>query len=188
MPTETYQAEAPQLVVAAGPATISTTTVADNGGRLSKLADTGPPLVDLDTTLSHPGSVRINVKGAFIVDQGSTTPASSSGRGSPNHHETKDIRLPNHTAVVSHIAIDVCSATKAFPTCSPYPSLAVCSRSDGRVSLGGDAPAAMMSWVRCRALADTVHPLDRRLPRQASLLLARSALDRARWQAEFCQL
>ncbi|KAK3694817.1 fumble-domain-containing protein [Podospora appendiculata] len=73
---------------------------------------------EIDTTLSHPGSVRINVKGAFIVDQQeSTTPTGTdsngiangpgSGRASPTNHETKDIRLPNHTAVVSHIAIDI---------------------------------------------------------------------------------
>lgn len=63
---------------------------------------------EIDETLSHPGSVRINVKGAFIVDQDSATPTSPNGRsGSPGHHETKDIRLPNHTAVVSHIAVDV---------------------------------------------------------------------------------
>ncbi|KAK0717137.1 fumble-domain-containing protein [Lasiosphaeria miniovina] len=59
----------------------------------------------IDTTLSHPGSVRINVKGAFIVDLEST--ASNGRTGSPHNHETRDIRLPNHTAVVSHIAIDI---------------------------------------------------------------------------------
>jgi type II pantothenate kinase len=64
---------------------------------------------EIDTTLSHPGSVRINVKGAFIVDRDGGSPtATANGRSSPNgHHETKDIRLPYHTAVVSHIAIDV---------------------------------------------------------------------------------
>jgi type II pantothenate kinase len=92
-----YQADAPHLVVSSPDAASAS---ASASGLMAEVAD-------LDTTLSHPGSVRINVKGAFIVDQGSTTPASSNGRGSPNHHETKDIRLPNHTAVVSHIAIDV---------------------------------------------------------------------------------
>ncbi len=60
---------------------------------------------EIDSTIGHPGSVRINVKGAFIVDSASATPAN--GRASPEHHQTKDIRLPNHHAVVSHIAIDV---------------------------------------------------------------------------------
>jgi len=65
---------------------------------------------EIDSTITHPGSVKINVKGAFIVDQ---EPASPGSAGSENlnggTHDTKDIRLPNHTAVVSHIAVDVCS-------------------------------------------------------------------------------
>ncbi|KAK3990875.1 putative pantothenate kinase [Cladorrhinum sp. PSN332] len=69
---------------------------------------------EIDETLSHPGSVRINVEGAFIVDQEAGSPTSSDGggsnhgrSGSPGRHETSDIRLPNHTGVVSHIAIDI---------------------------------------------------------------------------------
>lgn len=62
---------------------------------------------EIDSTIIHPGSVKINVKGAFIVDQGSGSPNGSGLNG--GSHETKDIRLPNHTAVVSHIAIDVYS-------------------------------------------------------------------------------
>lgn len=50
------------------------------------------------TTFDKPGSVRINVSGAFIVDDET---------GSPVRHETKDIRLPHHTTDVSHIAVDV---------------------------------------------------------------------------------
>lgn len=75
---------------------------------------TATTTAEIDSTIQHPGSVRINVKGAFIVDQGSSSPNGAShnphARGSsPDHHQTKDIRLPNHTAVVSHIAIDVSS-------------------------------------------------------------------------------
>ncbi|PNY26249.1 Pantothenate kinase [Tolypocladium capitatum] len=77
---------------------------------------------EIDNTITRPGSVRINVKGAFIVDPDTSTPAlvngrqgngrqgngqQGNGRGSPTHHETSDIRLPNHTAVVSHIAVDI---------------------------------------------------------------------------------
>jgi type II pantothenate kinase len=76
---------------------------------------TATDLVEIDETLSHPGSVRINVKGAFIVDQDTATPTTPDGRsGSPGRHETKDIRLPNHTAVVSHIAIDVRRAPESL--------------------------------------------------------------------------
>jgi len=122
MPTDIYQAEAPQMsltspqdgVTSGAESRHGMTNIQDNHYSL-RVADAGngaPMEVDLDTTLSHPGSVRINVKGAFIVDgEGTSTPlstTSSNGRGSPSHgHDTKDIRLPNHTAVVSHIAIDV---------------------------------------------------------------------------------
>jgi type II pantothenate kinase len=64
---------------------------------------------EIDSTISHPGSVRINVKGAFIADgtEQPTTPANGYSNGNGSYHEGKDIRLPNHTAVVSHIAVDV---------------------------------------------------------------------------------
>jgi hypothetical protein len=55
----------------------------------------------------HPGNVRINVQGAFIVDEEQP----STPRSEDYEHDPKDIRLPNHTAVVSHIALDV-SLTK----------------------------------------------------------------------------
>ncbi|WYZ39058.1 hypothetical protein EsH8_III_000972 [Colletotrichum jinshuiense] len=61
---------------------------------------------EIDNTIIRPGSVRINVKGAFIVDPDASSPRDN-GRGSPTHHETSDIRLPNHHAVVSHIAVDI---------------------------------------------------------------------------------
>ncbi len=63
---------------------------------------------EIDNTIIHPGSVKINVKGAFIVDNNIDS-GSPDGHGYSNggSHETKDIRLPNHTAVVSHIAVDV---------------------------------------------------------------------------------
>ena len=65
---------------------------------------------EIDSTITHPGSVKINVKGAFIVDQDSGSPNGTSGNvnGTTGSYDTKDIRLPNHTAVVSHIAVDVC--------------------------------------------------------------------------------
>ena len=60
---------------------------------------------EIDSTIIHPGSVKINVKGAFIVDQDSGSPPSTAVNGAS--YDTKDIRLPFHTAVVSHIAVDV---------------------------------------------------------------------------------
>lgn len=64
---------------------------------------------EIDSTIIHPGSVRINVKGAFIVEtpEQPGTPANPTSPGGNGYHETKDIRLPNHTAVVSHIAVDI---------------------------------------------------------------------------------
>jgi hypothetical protein len=58
---------------------------------------------DIQEAILHPGNVRINVQGAFIVDEEQPgTP-----RSEDYEHDPKDIRLPNHTAVVSHIALDV---------------------------------------------------------------------------------
>jgi type II pantothenate kinase len=71
---------------------------------------------EIDSTITHPGSVKINVKGAFIVDQENGSPK---GDNAPlvngGSHDTKDIRLPNHTAVVSHIAVDVSCSGFFFP-------------------------------------------------------------------------
>ena len=78
---------------------------------------------EIGNTITHPGSVKINVTGAFIVEsQDPGTPASvlagngNNGTSTGGYYETKDIRLPNHTAVVSHIAVDVSSLA---PTTAP---------------------------------------------------------------------
>lgn len=107
---------------------------------------TSTSTAEIGSTIARPGPVRINVKGAFIVDEepsngsnGNGSPTGStrgerrsprigsgsgdSGNGSINgsvggstggrahspseHHATFDIRLPNHHAVVSHIAVDI---------------------------------------------------------------------------------
>lgn len=53
----------------------------------------------------NPASVKINVEGAFIVDDEIN---GKNGAGEDGvHYEHKDIRLPYHTAVVSHVAVDV---------------------------------------------------------------------------------
>ena len=58
-----------------------------------------------DEKITRPGVVRINVTGAFIVDDGAATPQVMEDDGAV--HDTGDIRLPHHTAVVSHVAVDV---------------------------------------------------------------------------------
>ena len=55
----------------------------------------------LEEVIQSPGEVSINVQGAFIAEEDSQVDDVLS-------HETQDIRLPNHKAIVSHIALDVC--------------------------------------------------------------------------------
>ena len=54
-----------------------------------------------------PSSVKINVEGAFIVNDETV---SRNGSSEYVKWEQKDIRLPHHTDVVSHIAVDVGTA------------------------------------------------------------------------------
>ncbi|KAF2133395.1 fumble-domain-containing protein [Dothidotthia symphoricarpi CBS 119687] len=75
---------------------------------VSSIPDTARPrrptvLSDIQDTISHPGNVRINVQGAFIVDEEQP----STPKSEDYEHDPKDIRLPNHTAVVSHVAVDI---------------------------------------------------------------------------------
>lgn len=86
------------------PSSSSSTT----GARLRTRTNTA----EIDNTIIHPGSVKINVKGAFIVDQETASP--NELNINERNNDTKDIRLPNHTAVVSHIAVDVCSYFSGF--------------------------------------------------------------------------
>lgn len=51
-------------------------------------------------------SVKINVEGAFIVDEDSSS-SQSSLDNDHIHWDKKHIRLPHHTDVVSHVAVDV---------------------------------------------------------------------------------
>ncbi|KAJ5162219.1 hypothetical protein N7492_007611 [Penicillium capsulatum] len=59
----------------------------------------------LEEAITNPGSVKINVTGAFIVDDEprSRSPIEADGV----HYENKDIRLPHHRGVVSHVAVDI---------------------------------------------------------------------------------
>ncbi|KAL8772009.1 MAG: hypothetical protein Q9209_002674 [Squamulea sp. 1 TL-2023] len=58
----------------------------------------------IDQTILSPGTVSINVQGAFIDDELPSRPPTPSDDGA--QHDT-DIRLPNHKAVVSHVALDI---------------------------------------------------------------------------------
>ena len=56
----------------------------------------------------NPNDVKINVEGAFIVDDEFRPADSNDGAADEGvHYENKDIRLPHHTGVVSHVAVDV---------------------------------------------------------------------------------
>lgn len=67
----------------------------------------------LEEAITNPGAVKINVKGAFIVDDEpqSKSPVEAEGI----RYENKDIRLPHHTGVVSHVAVDVSLLPCSFP-------------------------------------------------------------------------
>ena len=60
----------------------------------------------LQDAISNPGAVKINVKGAFIVEDEPPAPDNVI-EDNGVHYEGKDIRLPHHTSVVSHVAVDV---------------------------------------------------------------------------------
>ena len=71
----------------------------------------------LDETILFPGDVKINVQGAFIVDEEENTPLADCNGLLPGdgvQQDTRGIRLPNHKAIVSHVALDV-SAAKRRP-------------------------------------------------------------------------
>jgi len=62
-------------------------------------------------SLQHALDVRIDVKGAYIVDtaeeNNSGTPEEEFDTLEDIQHDSKDIRLPHHRSVVSHMAVDV---------------------------------------------------------------------------------
>lgn len=97
----------------------STVTPVSRPTLLNQPLETSPrpnsSLSDNDAVL-HPGTIRINLRGAFIVDEesphGSATPSPNVSQqpeedGFEYKHDTHDIRLPNQSAIVSHVAVDV---------------------------------------------------------------------------------
>ncbi|KAI4222960.1 MAG: hypothetical protein LQ349_007525 [Xanthoria aureola] len=73
-------------------------------GRMNRRVPLERKASSIDQTILSPGTVSINVKGAFIVDDDPSRPSTPSDDGA--QHDT-DIRLPNHDAVVSHVALDI---------------------------------------------------------------------------------
>ncbi|KAK4981938.1 hypothetical protein LTR66_009591 [Elasticomyces elasticus] len=71
---------------------------------------------DMQSTITHPGTIKINVSDAYIVDNDISDPDSQSANSnSPNdapeeadyEHDKRSLRLPNHTSTVSHVAVDI---------------------------------------------------------------------------------
>ena len=69
--------------------------------------EASPVTTSPEDAIPHPGSIKINVEGAFIVDEASVSPLLEAADDIGYKHDTKDIRLPNHKSVVSHVAVDV---------------------------------------------------------------------------------
>ena len=82
----------------------------------SKLAS-GLSVDALEETISNPGTVRINVEGAFIVEGEAASPENHAEESNGVRYEHKDIRLPHHTSVVSHVAVDVSVIPPSAPHC-----------------------------------------------------------------------
>lgn len=83
----------------------SETLVANTEGQETSAIAEGDVLGRPPREPPKPASVKINVEGAFIVDE--ETSDRNGGGNEFVHWEHKDIRLPHHTDVVSHVALDV---------------------------------------------------------------------------------
>ena len=84
---------------------------------LSKRRRISSSAADMQSTINRPGAIKINVAGAYIIDHededgshGSNSSSPSGSQEAEEHsyqHHKRDIRLPNHTSVVSHVAADI---------------------------------------------------------------------------------
>ena len=68
----------------------------------------------LQDAAGNPGTIKINVQGAFIVGEGTSADVLGDEANGYEYQHDHDIRLPNHTTVVSHIAVDVCLLLSRF--------------------------------------------------------------------------
>jgi len=93
----------------------------------------------MQSAITQPGSIKINVTEACIIDhedeeisQGShgSSPSSSNPEVEEHsyQHHKRDIRLPNHTALVSHVAADIGGSLA---------KIVYFSRENGRAESGG---------------------------------------------------
>lgn len=67
---------------------------------------------EMQSTIQEPGSIKINVTGAYIIKRDSASQPTTPGTVTPPEpyeyeHDKRDIRLPNHTATISHVAADI---------------------------------------------------------------------------------
>ncbi|ODV92712.1 hypothetical protein CANCADRAFT_1308 [Tortispora caseinolytica NRRL Y-17796] len=77
--------------------------------RMDSLQTAHPEVKGRDA-IPYPGSININVEGAYIVndkDEVSPSPSSSSSSSGSGPESPKEIALPHHTQEVSHIAVDI---------------------------------------------------------------------------------
>ena len=59
----------------------------------------------LDGTIQQPAAVTIKIEGAFIIDEERLDKQLQDEDGISQ--DTRDIRLPQHSTIVSHVAVDV---------------------------------------------------------------------------------
>ena len=95
----------------------SDTSMADMDGPSSKRRRLSISAADMQSRINQPGAIKINVTGAYIIDHedddisqgstGSSPSASQEGEEQSYQHHNRDIRLPNQTSVVSHVAADI---------------------------------------------------------------------------------
>ncbi|KAK5169443.1 uncharacterized protein LTR77_005419 [Saxophila tyrrhenica] len=88
--------------------------MADYTRSSSKRRRVSSSAIDMQSAIQQPGSIKINVEGAYIIDHededsshGSSPSSHTEGEEQSYQHHNRDIRLPNHTAVVSHVAADI---------------------------------------------------------------------------------
>jgi hypothetical protein len=129
----------------------------------------------LEDAITNPGTVKINVEGAFIVEDLPATTPDSIAEEEGVHYERKDIRLPHHTGVVSHVAVDV-SAVLSLPRNFPSPVVATFSR---RVAKHA------RKVNRQQKLTRFICNLARRLFSETSLFHTRTQLRHRRGSPEF---